>query len=72
MDIIIDQIANAMYIKFTQAKFASNKVIDENTIIDLDENSNLIGIELLEISKRIPREQLSDVHISMPTAVCKK
>jgi len=32
-------------------------------ILDLDEKGNVIGIELLEVSKRIPKDSLAKVHL---------
>ena len=43
--------------------FAKNKKIDDFTIIDLDSEDKIWGIELLEVSKRIPIESLSEVNI---------
>ena len=66
MEISIDMQADAMYIKLKNGKFAKNKIIDEDTILDLDKSGNILGIELLSISKRIPVEQLSKFNISVP------
>ena len=46
-----------------KGKFAKNKKIDDFTIIDLDKKGNILGIELLDVSKRIPRESLSQVNV---------
>lgn len=53
-----------MYIEFQEGTFAKNKKIDEFTIIDEDEKGQLLGIELLEVSKRIPQTSLSEVNIN--------
>jgi len=63
MEINYDKEADALYIKFKDGEFAKNKKIDDFTIIDLDEDGNILGIELLEVSKRIPPESLSEVHV---------
>ena len=36
MEISLDLKADALYIKFQEGKFAKNKSIDDDTIIDLD------------------------------------
>jgi uncharacterized protein YuzE len=61
MNVTYDPNADAMYIKFTDEKFSKNKVIDENTILDLDKNGNVIGIEILFVSKHLPKDFLSRV-----------
>ncbi|HZX19977.1 MAG TPA: DUF2283 domain-containing protein [archaeon] len=62
MDISYDKNADAMYIKFRKGDFHKNKKIDDFTIIDLDKGGNLLGIEFLNASKRIPRKSLSQVN----------
>lgn len=61
MRVTYDSDADAMYIKFTNEKFAKTKIIDKNTILNLDENGNVIGIELLFVSKHMPKNFLSQV-----------
>ncbi len=61
MKITYDKEADAMYIEFSDADFSSNKKIDDNTIIDLDKDGKIIGIELLEVSERIPKKALSGI-----------
>lgn len=63
MEISYDKEANAMYIEFRKGEFAKNKRIDDFTIIDLDKEGKLLGIELLEVSTRIPIESLSEIHV---------
>jgi uncharacterized protein YuzE len=69
MDISYDREADAMYIEFRKGEFAKNKKIDDFTIIDLDEGGNILGIELLDVSKRLPSESLSQVNIRNLVAV---
>ena len=63
MKITYDKDADAMYIEFSNAEFAKNKIIDRNTIIDLDKNGQIIGIEILSVSKRIPKDFLKSVKV---------
>jgi len=69
MEISYDKEADAMYIEFRKGEFAKNKKIDDFTIIDLDKDDNILGIELLTVSKRIPPESLSEVHVKNLLAV---
>ncbi len=61
MEINYDKEADAIYIKFGNGKFAKNKKIDDFTIVDMDKEENILGIELLDVSKRLPKEALSQV-----------
>lgn len=63
MKITIDKEADAMYIEVSEGEFATNKIIDDETIIDLDKNGKIIGIELLNVSKRMSRDFLSDIRV---------
>ena len=63
MEISYDKEADAMYIEFRKGDFAKNKKIDDFIIIDLDKDDKLLGIELLEVSTRIPIESLSEIYV---------
>lgn len=63
MEISYDKEADAMYIEFRKGEFAKNKKVDDFTIIDLDKEGKILGIELLEVSTRIPIESLSEIHV---------
>ena len=63
MEISYDKEADAMYIEFRKGDFAKNKKVDDFTIIDLDKDDKILGIELLEVSTRIPIESLSEVNV---------
>jgi len=61
MKITFDKEADAVYIELGNGKFAKNKKIDDETIMDLDENGKILGIELLNVSKRMSKEFLSNI-----------
>lgn len=66
MDISFDKKADALYIEFRKGKFGSNKKIDPDTVIDLDKNGKLLGIEFLSASKKIPLKELRNINIKVP------
>ncbi len=61
MKITFDKEADAMYLEFSSGEFAKNKKIDDETIIDLDKEGNILGIELLNVSERTKKGFLSDI-----------
>lgn len=63
MKITYDKEADAMYIEFLDREFDINKKIDDNTIIDLDKDGNILGIEILNVSKRMPKDFLSNITV---------
>ncbi len=64
MKINFDKEADAVYIEFSEGEFNSNKKIDDFTIIDLDKKGNILGIELLKVSKRISKDFLSNISVT--------
>lgn len=71
MEISYDKDADAMYIEFRKGGFFKNKKIDDFTIADFDAKGNILGIELLNASKRIPKKSLSEVNVKNLVAVAK-
>lgn len=69
MEIRYDKEADAMYIRFRKGTFAKNRKIDDFTIMDFDVAGKLLGIELLDVSKRFPRKSLAEVHVKNLLAV---
>ncbi|MBN2454030.1 DUF2283 domain-containing protein [Candidatus Woesearchaeota archaeon] len=63
MRIDYDEDADAMYIYLREGEFGHNKVIDDRTIMDYDKKGELLGIELLQVSKRMPKESLARVDL---------
>ncbi|MEK6936281.1 MAG: DUF2283 domain-containing protein [Nanoarchaeota archaeon] len=61
MKITFDKDADAVYIELSEGEFASNKKIDKDTIIDLDKDGNILGIEIINASKRIAKNFFSDI-----------
>lgn len=64
MKIEYDKEADAVYIEFSKGEFAKNKKIDDSTIIDLDEDNNILGIEIINVSRRMPKDFLSNITVS--------
>lgn len=69
MEITFDKDADAVYIEFRKGEFAKNQKMDDFTILDFDAEGNILGIELLCVSGRIPIESLSEVHVRTLPAV---
>lgn len=63
MDIEFDKEADALYIEFSDKEFSQNEKVNESTILDMDEDGNVIGIELLDVSNKLPKEALFDINV---------
>jgi len=64
MKITYDPKADAMSITIAKGKFYGTKEISEDTLIDLDKDGNVLSIELLDVSKRMPVKQLAKLKVS--------
>ncbi len=54
MEIKYDSDADAMYLKLRDVEIARTKKIDDYTILDYDEEGNVIGMELLFVREHNP------------------
>ncbi len=58
MRIEYDKEADAAYIYFSKKYVKKTVNVNSSLNIDLDEKGNLIGIELLDVSRQLPRTML--------------
>lgn len=63
MKIEFDKEADALYIEFSDKEFSKNEKVNDNTILDMDKEGNVIGIELLDVSNKLPKEALFDINV---------
>ena len=64
MRIEYDQKADALYIYVQEKKYVSHsQEIGEGTIVDLDKQGNLIGLEVLDVSKKYKNTDLTKYSI---------
>ena len=63
MRIEYDPEADALYIRFHDAKPANNVDIEDGVTVDLDAQKRLIGIEVLDVRRRFPPETLASVTV---------
>ena len=66
MNINYDPEADAMYITFQKDKVENTLKIQDGVIIDLNKAGNLLGIELLDVSKRMPLESIEHIGVDFP------
>ena len=62
MEIKYDADVDAMYIRLRDGTFHHNKKIDDNTIINYDEEGNVLGIEILFVKENNPH-LLQDISV---------
>jgi uncharacterized protein YuzE len=58
-----DREADALYIQLRQARVDDNIDIEEGVTVDLDEQRHVIGLEILDASKRLSIEDIVNITI---------
>ncbi len=63
MKVTIDKEADAIYLRLSDAPIKDSEEIKPGVILDYDDGNNLIGIEILNISKRVPSTTLASIQL---------
>ena len=56
-----DQKVDALYIRFNDLQYAESDEVKDGVIFDYDKNAKIIGIEILDASKRFPKNFSADL-----------
>jgi len=60
---------DALYVYFREIDVAKTREIEEGVLVDLDSKGHIIGIEILDVSKRFTPQELANVNIENLSAV---
>jgi len=63
MKVTIDPEADALYMRLSDTRIHDSEEVKPGIILDYDEQNNLIGIEILRVSERVPAASLKSVLI---------
>lgn len=63
MKIEYDPEADALYIQIREAHADDNIDIEEGVTVDVDEHRHIVGVEILDASKRLSPSDLSNITI---------
>ncbi|MES2059918.1 MAG: DUF2283 domain-containing protein [Patescibacteria group bacterium] len=66
MKITYDKKIDAMYLQFQEGIFSRNKEVEEGIIVDLGKGNKILGIEILNASKKIKPKGLSHLNFEIP------
>lgn len=58
-----DPEADALYVQIREARADDNIDIEEGVTVDVDENKHIVGVEILDASKRLSASDLSSITI---------
>lgn len=61
MKLTIDPETDALYLRLTDAKIEDSEQVASGVVLDYDAQDNVVGIEMLHLSKRAPKADLQQV-----------
>ena len=59
MKLYIDKEADALYLRLDDSPILESEEVSAGVVLDYDESNNVVGIEMLHLSKRSPKLNLS-------------
>ena len=66
MKITYDKEADAMYLYVSRGKVKKTVEVNPRVIVDMGEKGNVIGIELLFVSEKMPKKNLHSDLVGLP------
>lgn len=63
MRVKVDLKNDALYLRLDECAIVESEEVKPGVVLDYDANDNVIGIELLGLSKRVPVEMLKKVQL---------
>ncbi|MCX6150355.1 MAG: DUF2283 domain-containing protein [Ignavibacteriales bacterium] len=61
MKLHYDQNVDALYIRLDDSEILDSEEVKEGIILDFNKNDSVVGIEILNVSKRIPVMELKKI-----------
>lgn len=68
MKVTYDSEVDAIYIELQSGDFAENKEVMDGVILDIGDSGKLLGIEILNASSVIARDELGRISVEIPVA----
>ena len=65
MRVTVDKEADALYIRFDEAKIVESEEVSDGIILDFDASGRMVGFEMLYVSERFPNADLSRVDVEI-------
>ena len=63
MKVTVDKEADALYMRLSDTRMRDSVEVKPGVILDYDDQNNLVGIEILRVSKQVPSATLKSVMI---------
>lgn len=66
MKLKVDQEADALYFRLDESSIVESEEIQPGVILDFNRQGSVVGVEILNVSKRVPGQTLK--HLQFETA----
>lgn len=61
MKLKVDQKADALYLRLNDARIVESQETSPGVVLDFDENNQVVGVEILNLSKRVSNVNLREL-----------
>jgi uncharacterized protein YuzE len=61
MKVTVDKETDALYMRLSDIRIHDSEEVKPGIILDYDEKNNLVGIEILRVSERVPSASLKSI-----------
>ena len=72
MKLRIDKQSDALYLRLDDAKVIESEQVAPGVIVDFDSKSRVVGLEVLNVSRRLPKGKRTSSRAKTPTLVREK
>ncbi|MBA3494602.1 MAG: DUF2283 domain-containing protein [Gammaproteobacteria bacterium] len=69
MRLHVDQEADALYLRLDESKIVESEEVSPGVVLDFNAEDQVVGVEILRLSKRAPRPELSKLVFETTPAV---
>ncbi|MFZ1019381.1 MAG: DUF2283 domain-containing protein [Minisyncoccia bacterium] len=69
MKITYDKEADALYLYFQEGTFSHNTEVEDGIVLDMGKKNKILGIEILDASKRIKPKYMSYLNFQIPVGM---
>ena len=63
MKLSIDKKADALYLKLDESEIVDTQEVSPGVVLDYNESKQVVGVEVLYLSKRTPQLDLADIRL---------
>ncbi len=60
MRLKVDKMSDALYFRLDESPVVESEEVRPGIVLDLDSNDNVVGIEILNLSKRVSEEMIQN------------